>query len=418
MGNRAQSVATAVLESLSEPRRPRPKRLRSVQVQPEFPLREENCLQGVFAWLSKCGSSRTGHQLNEAFLFGRPIRTCDRCHGTGLLGGEESEVAGVEAALGDRQCERCDGSGVVSVWMHNPITEWYIEPSPGCPDGVHNCSGANAWSEEVRPRACHANESEYREPDPSAYAWIGRQLARLLKVERTHGATMVAVLQAWYGTEGRNYAAEEVPLTTDDALRTLRQAVEDGNLELPSAPGVDNEELLWERLKLFNDEFGSRKKPELTNKWIPPLSADSIEVGDLLLPQRRIRAQYLGRLARLEALWPATKLGKRELRGFDGTGMREHVCTRKGGPSIVAQLDREAERLLRRAQQGWLETESAKAEPDVDRTEYWQVTWKTLQAAWLFKAGIETIPTENLDEFWAEALDVIQQTITNWRPRA
>lgn len=427
MSTRGKDVARSVSESLGETRRERRKgRRRQSGPSPDFPPHEESCLHGVFAWLAKCGSSSTGYQLNQAFLFGRPIRDCDRCQGTGLVSSAEEsmELPGLESALGDRQCERCDGSGVVSQSMYQPLPEWYREPSPECPEGIRNCAGAPPWSEEIKTKSGHATEAEYREPDPSAYAWIGRQLARLLRVAQVHGTVTVAVLQAWYGTEGRRYDPEEVPISRDDALRTLRQAIVDGNLELevPQRPQgylsgaeliqEDQEVELLNRLRAFNDEFGARKKAEIGNRHILPFSEKSLEIGAILLPKRRIRAEYLGRLARLEMLWPATKLGRRELDGCDGTGMREHVSTRKGGHCIVAQLDREAEKLLKKAQQAWLEPEETEtATASVEFDENWQDAWKEVQGAWLNKASVKSDSSENLDELWHSAWEVIQCAI-------
>src|SRR3972149_2816148 len=260
MANRRQKKYRESRESAKTP--PGPRFTRKAKIEDWFSPIEETPLRHVFSWIGGCGASPTGAMLARQYLFGRPVRSCTRCLGTGFVGGSASDLPGVEYALGDEQCASCLGSGVLSVNLWSkPIPPWYAIPSTECPEGIRNCSGAAAWTEEVQPKGSSVeSEVDKDDPDPGAYAWMGLQLSRLLRVERSHGVVLVSVLQSWYGPEARNYDPGEVHLAQDDALRVLEQAVVDGELAVPGClTDRGFSKILSDRLRAYATEGQARE---------------------------------------------------------------------------------------------------------------------------------------------------------------
>jgi hypothetical protein len=100
--------------------------------------------------------------------------------------------------------------------------------------------------------------------------------------------------------------------------------------------------------------------------------------------------------------------------------MREHVLTRKGGSALVAKLDLEADRLLKKSQQAWLYPEerclktpsgAAVALDDFDET--WQLAWKKLQGAWINKLGVPEDTSKTLDELWDAAWNALRCVVAD-----
>ncbi len=353
-----------------------------------FPADEERMLSHVFKWLAAVGASAFGHELDHQSLYGRPLVECRTCGGTGLkkpkklrqrpteepdwelraawagCTAEQAKAADVaywesqlEPVLGDQQCGHCSGTGQVQATPERPIPTWYEPPTADNPLGCRNVSGTSSWVEEVVTKGSSVPQEPSYEVDASEYAWIGLQLSRLLAAERDHGVLPVSALQSWYGPDARRYDPEEVPIGQDVAIRVLRGAHEARELLLPDVALDQLEDALQQLLRAYQVEDGHRRDAERDDEPPPEWSSESRRVGELLLPKRAERADQLARIDALCGLWPATETGRSELRGEEPSrGFREHVASKRGGTRLVAKLDREAERLLKRAQEVWLET--------------------------------------------------------------
>jgi len=187
----------------------------------------------------------------------------------------------------------------------------------------------------------------------------------------------VSVLQIWYGPDARRYDPEEVPIPTDDALRVLELAHQEGALVLDVETEEDVPAEIAKRLKSYNEEWRDRHEAERNGSAIAPYSMGAFEISALLRPKRIQRSEELGRQAQLVQIWPATATGRKALRGMsDIENLRSTIETKRGGHRKVAQLDREAEKLLSRAQRYWCATK--RVSPTLIVVADWRATAEVL----------------------------------------